>query len=326
MSDIVFVVIGRNEGGRLRECLESVLAVSTQAIYADSGSSDGSAELARRLGFLVVELTSPPFTAARGRNEGFAEARKHFGDARFVQFLDGDCVLEPSWPQFAAEFLRDHPDVGVVCGRRYEANPDASFYNLVADSEWNTPIGPSEACGGDSMMRVEALEGAGGFDPTLMAGEEPELCARLRARGWTVWRLDRLMSEHDANIMRFGQWWTRTVRSGFGYAQVWHVSRKASRPLPAPQLRSSLLWVVLMPLAVLIAALIFHRPVILTLILVGYGIQLVRIANRRRGPLAFRFRSSALLMIGKIAELVGAVRYVLTPRDVGSFEYKRNVN
>ena len=59
------VVIGRNEGGRLKECLAS-LDPATTAIYVDSGLSDGSVDWARRHGADVVELdTSRPFTAAR---------------------------------------------------------------------------------------------------------------------------------------------------------------------------------------------------------------------------------------------------------------------
>jgi len=326
-DDVAFVVIGRNEGKRLLASLRSVLAVSSQVVYADSASVDGSPDLARSLGIVVVDLSSGRLNAARGRNEGLAAVREHFPNARLIQFLDGDCILEPAWPRAAAAFLNDHPDVAVVCGRRYEARPQASFYNLIADEEWNTPIGPCDACGGDSMMRLEALNAASGFDPELMAGEEPELCGRLRALGWKIWRLDCPMTEHDANIMRFGEWWRRAVRSGFGYAQVWHRCSRASRTSSlAPQLRSAIFWVVLVPIGTIIAAVLFRQAAFMLAIPIAYAVQLVRIGSRRRGSASFRLRSSGLVMIAKVAELAGALRYVLSPEYNQPIEYKNNPN
>ena len=37
-------------------------------------------------------------------------------------------------------------------------------------------------------MRVEAFEAVGGYRAQLIAGEEPELCVRLREIGWKIWR------------------------------------------------------------------------------------------------------------------------------------------
>jgi hypothetical protein len=177
------------------------------------------------------------------------------------------------------------------------------------------------------MMRLEALNAAGGFDPELMAGEEPELCGRLRALGWKIWRLDCPMTEHDANIMRFGEWWRRAVRSGFGYAQVWHrCSRAPRRSSMAPQLRSAIFWVVLVPIGTIIAAVLFRQGAFMLAIPIAYAVQLVRIGSRRRGSARSRLRSSGLVMIAKVAELAGALRYVLSPEYNRPIEYKRNPN
>lgn len=322
LSQVAFVVIGRNEGNRLRNSLNSVRAISEQLIYADSASSDGSPDLARSLGAVVAELSSPPLNAAHGRSAGATAAIEHFPHCQFIQFLDGDCEIDADWPRRAADFLEANADVAVVCGRRYEARPHASFYNLLADVEWNTPVGEAEACGGDSMMRVQALQAAGGFNINLMAGEEPELCGRIRALGWRVWRLDCPMTRHDLNMTRFSQWWRRTVRSGFGYAQVWHLSRRAGRPSPASQLRSALFWVLVVPLAAATLALLFQRWEILFAVPLAYALQIGRMARKRPGSIAFKWRSGLLMMIGKVAELTGAGRYVLSSSRAPSFEYK----
>src|ERR1700712_3268909 len=66
------VVIGRNEGARLRECLGSVRESGCATVYVDSGSVDNSAQLAAPFVERVIELDSTrPFSAARARNEGF---------------------------------------------------------------------------------------------------------------------------------------------------------------------------------------------------------------------------------------------------------------
>ena len=215
------VAIGRNEGERLRRCFDSLPRGLRGVVYVDSASTDGSVAEARERGIEVVELDlSVPFTAARARNAGLRRLRERWPDARLVQFLDGDCAMAPGWLEGALEDIEASPEVAVVCGRRREVHPEASVYNRLCDMEWNTPVGDALSCGGDALARIHAVEAVGGFDDGLIAGEEPELCARLRARGWRIRRVDREMTLHDAAMTRWGQWWRRTVRAGHAYAEV----------------------------------------------------------------------------------------------------------
>ena len=83
---VAVVAIGRNEGERLRRCLESIQAMRyplarLEIIYVDSRSTDGSVELARSMGVQTVVLDGPT-TAARGRNAGWTLTA-----APFVLFL-----------------------------------------------------------------------------------------------------------------------------------------------------------------------------------------------------------------------------------------------
>jgi GT2 family glycosyltransferase len=215
------IAIGRNEGDRLRACLAAASArADATIVYVDSGSTDGSRELARSFGAHVVDLDlSKPFTAARARNEGFAKLMEVRPDAEFVQFLDGDCELQPTWIDRALTEFRGRPQAAVICGRRRERHPDASIYNRLCDIEWNTPIGQALACGGDALMRVKAFQQVGGYNPAVIAGEEPEMCVRLRHAGWEIWRIDAEMTLHDAAMTRFGQWWKRNYRAGHAYAE-----------------------------------------------------------------------------------------------------------
>jgi GT2 family glycosyltransferase len=187
-------------------------------VYVDSGSADGSLEYAQAWGATVVAL-EPPFSAARARNAGLERLRAMYPEIPFVQFLDGDCELQPGWTHAGTTALARDSGLAVVCGRLRERFPEASIYNRLCDLEWDRPAGPAESSGGIAMMRVAAFAEVKGFRPDLIAGEEPDLCFRLRQRGYGVLRLDAEMALHDAAILRFGQWWRRARRSGHAYAE-----------------------------------------------------------------------------------------------------------
>ncbi len=319
MPDLAAVVIGRNEGARLAACLDSLAAEGlTRVIYVDSGSTDGSPALAATRGARVVALDmAQPFTAARARNAGLAaltDAPPHY-----VQLIDGDCTLAPGWLDAAAAFLDANPAVAIVAGRRRERAPDLSPYNRLCDREWNTPIGEATACGGDALVRPNALQQVGGFDPTLIAGEEPDLCLRLRRAGWRIWRIDAEMALHDAAMTRFSQFWTRARRAGHAYAEG------AARYGAAPErhfvreTRRALIWGLGLPAFTVLATLI-AGPVGLAL-LAAYPLQVARLA-RRDGLSRPAWEAAALLTIAKFAETQGILGYHLRRRPARLIEYK----
>jgi GT2 family glycosyltransferase len=318
---IGFVVIGRNEGARLEMCLRSILPVSNRVIYADSASTDGSPELAARLGAAVVLLPDDgKLTAARGRNAGYTELRTRYPDCETVMFLDGDCILQPEFVPAALAFLDEHPDVAVVCGRRFEAHPETSVYNGLCDAEWNTPVGEATECGGDALVRCAAFDAVGGYNPALRAGEEPEMTARMRVAGSKIWRIDTAMTEHDARILSLGQWWKRTQRGGFGYAQVWSATARLPQRLYGRQLRSALVWAVLVPTIFVIGASLSGQPLVLICIPVAYAVQLFRIAARSDG--GRRWTRAGLTLLAKVPETIGAARFLIAGPARGVADYK----
>lgn len=293
------VVIGRNEGARLTACLQSLAGQVRRVVYVDSGSTDGSIAAARALAAEVVALDmSQPFTAARARNAGLKTLKGDPPD--YVQFIDGDCALRDGWVGRAARFLTENLRAAVVCGRRRERYPEASVYNALIDREWDTPVGETRACGGDALMRYQALSAVGGYRDDLIAGEEPELCLRLHARGWTIWRIDVEMTWHDAEITRFSQWWKRTERAGHAFAEGAARFSTPQTPHWQAEVRRIWIWGVGLPLAVLLGAL-FH-PAALLLVL-AYPLQVLRLKARLGWVGAF-FNT-----LGKFPEAVGALRY-----------------
>lgn len=214
------VAIGRNEGARLRRCLTSLVGECDRTVYVDSGSTDDSVAFAKGIGAIVVELDpSVPFTAARARNAGFAALQKA-GPTDYVQFVDGDCAVEPGWMSAGHAMLDANPDIGIVTGWRTETNPRHNVYHEMIEVEWHRPAGDIRSCGGDMMVRVAAFVATGGFSPRIISSEDEEFCLRVGDFGLRVHRLPLIMTRHDADMTRFGQWWQRTVRSGHGFAEV----------------------------------------------------------------------------------------------------------
>ncbi|WP_300039357.1 glycosyltransferase [uncultured Roseobacter sp.] len=316
---VAAVVIGRNEGARLIACLASLQDQTDQIVYVDSGSTDGSVAAAGAAGAVVVLLdTDQAFTAARARNAGLDRALEAETPPRFVQFVDGDCTVQPGWIATARAALEADPQRAVVCGRRRERAPGASVYNRLIDAEWDTPVGQARACGGDALMRAEALGQVGGFNPGLIAGEEPELCVRLRQAGWQIWRIDAEMTLHDANLTRFGQWWTRSRRGGHAYAEGAALHGAPPERHNVAQTRRALLWGAGVPLVALAGALLVH-PAALA-VLLAWPAQVLRL--RRSG---MPWHRAFFLTLAKIPEMLGVLEYWfsrLTGRRRVLIEYK----
>ena len=317
------VIIGRNEGERLRRCLQSA-STGPLVVYVDSGSTDGSAQWARSHGAEVIELDmSIPFTAARARNAGFRRLQEIAPKLPFVQFVDGDCELEGNWLERAVAFLGSHADVGVVCGRRRERYPEKSIYNWLCDREWERPAGEVRACGGDAMMRTNALEAVGGFRDDLIAGEEPELCLRLRAARYRIWRLDLPMTLHDAAMTHFSQWWRRALRGGYGLAQGANLHGAPPERLWVWESRRAWLWGVWLPLACLMVGLAFGPWGWAAWLI--FPLQIGRQTMRNSGPVKQRALLAFFQLLARFPEGCGQIKFMrdrLLGRRARLVEYK----
>ncbi|MGE3313758.1 MAG: glycosyltransferase family 2 protein [Planctomycetaceae bacterium] len=307
------VVIGRNEGERLVRCLDSLVNRAASVVYVDSGSTDGSVTMSRGKGVDVVELdTTKPFTAARARNAGFDRLIERFPDTPYVMFVDGDCEVRDGWLAAAASVLDSQADRAVVFGRLRERFPEASIYNRLCDLEWDVPSGIVPACGGISVMRASAFRTMNGFDPAVIAGEEPELCVRLRGAGWTIEKLDAEMALHDASMTRFSQWWKRTVRAGHSYAEGAALHGITSRHFVRESL-SVWAWGFVLPVVAIAGAYFTHGWSLL--LLLAYPLLIAKITLRRRRerdePWSWSLLYAAACVIAKPAMWLGQLRYLL---------------
>lgn len=331
------VAIGRNEGERLRLCLESVVGRVAAVVYVDSGSTDGSVELAHSLGVEVVALDlSTPFTAARARNEGFARLQQVLPGVEYVQMIDGDCEVVAGWLETAAAYLGSNPKFAVVCGRRRERHPEATVYNRLTDMEWDTPIGLARSCGGDALFRATALREVEGYNPSVIAGEEPEMCVRLRQAGWLIERLDAEMTLHDAAMTKFSQWWKRNLRAGYAYANGAAMHGKTDGH-NIKQVRSIVFWGLILPLMWFIAvgltawlngfllwmAMGFAAAAPLLYLVLTFKIWRYRVG--RGDPNGHALPYAVFTVIGKFANLAGVLAFLknrLLRKQATIIEYK----
>ena len=319
LKGVGLVVIGRNEGKRFVACLAS-MPIGIPAVYVDSGSTDASVANAEAAQVHVVHLSNDVgFTAARARNLGWRTLVKMFPNLEFVQFVDGDCALDPGWLSEALVTINKYDRLAVVFGRRRERHPELSFYNGQCDREWDVPVGEVLSCGGDALMRVAALAQVGGYNDRLIAGEEPDLCLRMRSLGWRVRRIEAEMTLHDASILTFGGWWQRAKRAGHAYAEHVFIHGRSSIPNWFRALASMLVWALLLPFLIIVGLIYgigfkplwFFMPLIVAML---YMFQFVRLSRNTKdmGFSAAASRAEAfLLLIAKFAHLAGAATFLL---------------
>ncbi|UMA64377.1 glycosyltransferase family 2 protein [Roseivivax marinus] len=324
MSVVDLILIGRNEGARLRAALDAAQGEARSVIYVDSGSTDDSVAAAHAAGAEVVILDAEtPFTAARARNAGARRALAQQPPPDHLQFIDGDCALVPGWIAVATAHLDADPSLALVTGWRRERHPGASLLNRLCDWEWRRPAGEIAACGGDMLVRAEAFRAVGGFDATVIAAEDDEFCTRLRKAGWRLERIARDMTHHDAAMTRFGQWWRRAERTGHGFAQVGHLHPDYF----VTERRRALVYALAVPLVALVLAMALH-PAALLIAPFAWAWNWrgsTRALLRDGVPPGDARAMGALLVLSKGPNLIGMARFHLrrlTRADMRLIEYK----
>lgn len=276
-NNIAIVVIGRNEGERLKKCLHSVLKSGAVIVYVDSNSTDGSVAYAQSVGVKVILLDDKkPLTAARARNSGFECINSNNPNIDYIHFIDGDCEMAEGWLMQAVAALEKCPDVSAVCGRLREKNITRTIYTRLCDMSWYVKPGEIEAVGGIATMRADVFREHKGFNEDLIAGEEPELCLRIRNSGWKILCLDTQMGTHDSDMSTYNQWWVRSVRTGFAYANAvswgrWQGERK-----------SIIFWGAIIP--ILIVSGILTSPFYGSLLILIYPFQIFRVTYKLSIP------------------------------------------
>ena len=304
------VVIGRNEGTRLCRSLEALAGRVAEVVYVDSDSTDSSRELAQRLGATVVHLTEGPYTPSRGRKAGFEALVAKRPDLKYVQFIDGDCVLDSQWLSKAGVFLDGNPGVAAVFGRRREERCTESFYSRLIDLEWDHPAGEAPNFGGDALVRVSAVRIAGGWSAETINAEDIDLSFRIREHGGRIVRIAEDMTVHDVRMSRFSEYWRRSVRAGYGYAEVGLRYWRGPGRMLLRRLFSSIFYSVALPVLAVVGAVYFWPLALLVLILYARVLVVVsRACLKKRATLETSVAYAVLNLVCKTGALLGSLQY-----------------
>ena len=230
-----------------------------------------------------------------------------------MQFLDGDCFLQPDWLKTAEAALATDPNCAAIIGHLEERRPDASIYNRLMAIEWASPAGPLENfgnLGGIMMVRLSVFEALGGFRPEFIAGEDSEFGVRIGLAGHTVRKLDTPMATHDANMHHFSQWWKRSVRSGHAIGQRAHLHANGPLRDCARERFSTFLWGIALPILVLLT--LWPTGGLSLLLLGGYvllGWRIYRYRRRRGETRDDSWLYTQYTLLGKFANGWGLLMF-----------------
>lgn len=217
---VSIVIIGRNEAGNIRECIMSALNMDypqdqLEIMYVDTGSTDGSQDIARSTGVKIVEVSSPAPSAALARNRGVAESRN-----QVIHFVDGDMIINPGYLKKAVSWLACG-DMASVVGRVIEKHADTNWISRMLNVDWkNKEEGYINAPGGGGTFMKAALEKIGGYNNGLTVAEETDIGIRLRDAGYRIYLINDVMAVHDYGVNSVGDLLVRFYGSGRGRFRI----------------------------------------------------------------------------------------------------------
>ena len=181
---ISVVVCAYNAEDHLDRCLSSLEACDypeLEVIVCDDGSTDATAEIAKRYPVQLLELAHVGLSAAR--NAGASAAR-----GEIVAFIDADAYCHSEWPYHLALSFEDEavaatggPNLPVPAAgfaeRAVAASPGGPIHVLIGDDRAEHVPGCNMA------VRKRDLDEIGGFDPIYTAaGDDVDVCWRLLDR------------------------------------------------------------------------------------------------------------------------------------------------
>ncbi len=208
---ISFVIPVRNDVLRLQRCLASIVRndyprALIEMIVVDNDSTDGSAAAARAGGAIVLQASGDSVAALR--NKG---AKAALGCV--LAFADSDHEIYRHWIETAIEVL-SQPDVAAT-GSAYLTQPSPNWVQQQYDGLRARPLGREDVAwlgSGNFAVKRSAFESVGGFNATLTACEDVDLCNRLRLAG------HRIVADPALRSVHFGD--PRTLKALF-LGELW---------------------------------------------------------------------------------------------------------
>lgn len=230
---------------QLQALADQRAAPTFEVVLVDDGSTDASVEVAtgyeEALPALLVHAISHRGNVGAVRNEGVRRAR-----GRYVLFCDADDVVGPHWVASMVMALRSHDlAAGPFELTRLNA-PWAVAAGNLSQTEGLQQDGFLPFAGGGNLgVRRQVFEELGGFDTSLPALEDTDLCFAAQLRGHDLVFVPqavvhvRLRHSYRA-LCRQGYGW------GFGTAALHRKYLGDGMPLPG-RLRHLAGWLLVVP-------------------------------------------------------------------------------
>jgi len=178
----------------------------------DNGSTDGSWEQLQAMysdRAAVVQIRGVTISGLRNRGAALSSGE-------YISFIDADCLIAPDYFDRAMQVLAStRTDAS---GSRHLL-PDSPHW---IEETWDKLRAPRK-CGainyipsGNFMIRRKAFEAVGGFDETLVTGEDAELCQRLRNASFSLHSSNEVSAIHLGNPKAMKQFFRKEVWHGLG--------------------------------------------------------------------------------------------------------------
>ncbi|NLK91675.1 MAG: glycosyltransferase family 2 protein [Bacteroidales bacterium] len=210
---ISIIIVNYNTALFVNKAIESILLhtkdISYEIIIVDNNSSqDLQSHISVFKEKVSVIYLAENIGFGRANNEGLKIAT-----GRYVFFLNPDTILLNNAINILADFLDQHPHVGVCGGNLYDADgmPNHSYMPSLPSPIWElnslfgnilfklrygkniqfnftaNPLPVGYITGADMMVRGSVLEQCGAFDPDFfMYYEETELTYRIIKAGFSI--------------------------------------------------------------------------------------------------------------------------------------------
>jgi len=280
---VSFIIPVRNDKLRLQRCLGSITRNDyprelVDIIVVDNDSTDGSGTAAREHGATVVKSSGASVAAHRNRG-----AQAALGT--ILAFVDADHEIDHRWIATAVEVL-SQPDVAAA-GAQYETQPSANWVQQNYDSLRSRSDHREDVDwlgSGNLAVKRSVFDRIGGFNTSLIACEDADLCNRIKTAG------HRIVADPGLRSVHFGD--PRTLKALF-FGELWRGRNNLGVTFSGPRtfrhLRSALIAIAdlacLIGMAIAIATAHFGVAILLGIAaLVPAVVRAARmLARQRRG-------------------------------------------
>jgi glycosyltransferase involved in cell wall biosynthesis len=192
---ISFIIPAKNEESTIRLCLEAILNEmidGDQLIVVDNGSTDKTIGIVKSFPNIHF-LDRPDASVGRLRNEG-----ARIANGEVLGFIDADCVIGQGWRDKVIHALRN-PNVAVT-GAKCSLPEKPHWIEKVWYSQRKRYSGEVKYINSGNLAVIrDIFFQVGGFDESLITGEDAEFCWRLRSYGFLLWEDPDIIAVHYSN-------------------------------------------------------------------------------------------------------------------------------